>query len=246
MGSQHDDWRSAHRQMPGSTITSTPGSQIRGLHAIHRCHHRRSPSFRTGCSNRADRCRPARADRRAGTGAEPGRAGVLVVRWIVLRGFAGTTANGRARFTCAGIGRLDGHRRLRSPGRLLAAQVGRGVCRFCRGRETRVAARDGYALVPGGGLGGARRLRRDRPWQFGAALSRHLGHRTRRAGTIRAARARRAGKGFAELRLSPSRGRVAGGERQRGRRAGHATRRRRHGTWQAAMSSAISSSARRP
>lgn len=53
-------------------------------------------------------------------------------------------------------------------------------------RETRLAARDGTPYLSSGRLGGARRLWRDGPRQFGAALSCHLGHR---AGHRRAVRA---------------------------------------------------------
>jgi hypothetical protein len=47
----------------------------------------------------------------------------------------------------------------------------------------------GMRWFPVVGLGRTRRLWRDRPWQFGAALPCDLGHRPRRAGTVCAARA---------------------------------------------------------
>ena len=48
----------------------------------------------------------------------------------------------------------------------------------------------GHRFFPDRRLGRARRRRRDRPRQFGAALSYHLGHRPRRRRTLLAARAR--------------------------------------------------------
>ena len=85
--------------------------------------------------------------------------------------------------------------RHRRPGRggLLGLPVGAGLRRLRRRGEALLAARDGGALVPAGGLGRAGRLPGRRARQLGAALPRHLGHRARGAGAVRAAGAGRGG-----------------------------------------------------
>src|SRR3954447_1997412 len=71
--------------------------------------------------------------------------------------------------------------------RSLAPALG-GSLRCVRGRrEARLAARYGPSNLSSGRLGRARRLRCHEPWQFGAALSRQLGHRARHPRTVRAA-----------------------------------------------------------
>src|SRR5258708_36003890 len=64
--------------------------------------------------------------------------------------------------------------------------VGAGLRRFRLGRETVLAARDGRAVVLAGGLSRAGRLPRRRARQLGTSVSRHLGHRTRAGGAVRA------------------------------------------------------------
>ena len=101
-----------------------------------------------------------------------------------------------------------------------------------------MAARSRASAVPGGRLGRARRLRRDRPRQLGAALPRHLGHRPRRRRAVRQARrARRRTRGLVELRF---RHRVD--ELVRRRRRGH--RRARRGARARATRRAASASSR--
>ena len=74
--------------------------------------------------------------------------------------------------------------------------LGGSLCRVRRRRKARLAARDGPSHLPGGRLGRARRLRRDGPRQFGAAVSCHLGHRSRASSNrSSAARARRSKSG---------------------------------------------------
>ena len=109
---------------------------------------------------------------------------------------------GQLRSRAAG---LDGHRRLRSRRRSLAAPLGRGLCRVRRRRKTRLAARDGPSHLPGRRLGRARRLRCDGPRQFGAAVSCHLGHRPRHCRTVRAPRARGGNERPADFQVPPSR-----------------------------------------
>ena len=83
-------------------------------------------------------------------------------------------------------------RRRRPRGRgPLGAPVGHGLRRLRGGREARLAARAGRALLPGRRLGRARRPPRRRARQLGAALPRHLGHRARAARAVRAAGAGR-------------------------------------------------------
>ena len=101
---------------------------------------------------------------------------------------------GIARLPGAGLAGLARQRVLRprrrrpGRGRLLGLPVGAGLRRLRRRGEAAVAACDGGAVVPGGRLGRARRLPGRRARQFGAALPRHLGHRARGAGTVRAPR----------------------------------------------------------
>ncbi len=72
-------------------------------------------------------------------------------------------------------------------------------------REARLALRAGPALLPGGRLGRARRLWRDRPRQLGAALPHHLGHRACRACAVCAAGARGGGPWPDQPEISPPR-----------------------------------------
>ena len=92
---------------------------------------------------RADRRRQARDPARSGAGAVAGRPGVLVVRRPHVRGLARAAAPAHPRQPRPRPAGLDGHRRLRPRGRPLAAQVGRSLRRFRRGREAVLAASSG-------------------------------------------------------------------------------------------------------
>ena len=165
--------------------------------------------------------------RRPGAGTEPRRSGVLVLRWAVLRRLTRAAAaadQGLARTRLAGLARLG---RLRPPGRpgrtgSLAAPLGRGVRRLRGRREARLAARARGALVPGGRLGRARGLPRERARQLGAALPRHLGHRSGARRAVRRPGARGRGGRAAHVRV-PASGRRPDVHRRCGRR------RSRHG-----------------
>ena len=133
---------------------------------------------------------PPRHHPRSGAGGLARRPGVLVVRRTVLRQFprAAPAAHPRQpRSRLAGLARLG---RLRPRRGSLAAPLGRGLCGFRGGREARVAAPAGPEDFPDRRLGRARRISRDRPRQFGAALSCDLGHRAWRDRAVRTARAR--------------------------------------------------------
>ena len=110
-----------------------------------------------------------------------------------------------ARACRAGLVRVG---RLRSRRRSLAAALGRGLSRFRRRREARLAARHGASHLSGGGLGRAGRRQCARARQFGAALPRHLGHRAGRARALPAAGAGGRASRPARLRLPPSRRRA--------------------------------------
>ena len=58
---------------------------------------------------------------------------------------------------------------------------------FAAGEKRVLAARDGGAVVPAGGLGRTGRLPGRRTRQFGTPFPRHLGHRSCRGGALRAA-----------------------------------------------------------
>ena len=83
--------------------------------------------------------------------------------------------------------------------------LGRSLCRIRCRRKTRLAARDGPSHLPGRRLGRARRLRCDGPRQFGAAVSCHLGHRSRHCRTLRTSRARGGNERPADIQISASR-----------------------------------------
>ena len=122
----------------------------------------------------------------------------------------------------AGLAGLAGHRRLRPPRGPLAAPLGRGVRRLRRRREAGLAACAGRADLPCRRLGRARRLRRDRARQLGAALPHHLGHRARAGRALRAAgaRRRRARPGRAALPAPRHRAVPHGGRRRHRERRG--------------------------
>ena len=124
--------------------------------------------------------------------------------------------------------------RLRPRGGSLAAPVGRGLRRFRRGREARRGCRQqGLRIFPIVGWAERGGYLAHRSRQFGAALSRHVGHRARRDRAVRAARARGGAKGLVTFRfrhrvnaLTENRRR---GRWRAGRRAG-AEQRRSAGT----------------
>src|SRR5438132_5496264 len=113
-----------------------------------------------------------------------GRAGLLVVRRPLSRQLAGTAPARGSRLTGAGATGLAGDGRIRSARRRVAPQVGRGLHRLRRRRETVVAALTGRAVLPDRRLGGARWLPSRWPGEFGAAVSRDLGYRPRRPGPL--------------------------------------------------------------
>ena len=76
----------------------------------------------------------------------------------------------------------------------------------------------GHRIFPAGRLGRARRLRCDGPRQFGAAVSRHLGHRPRRGRAVRAAGARSGGQRAADVQIPPPRRCAVDHQRHRRRR----------------------------
>ena len=88
----------------------------------------------------------------------------------------------------------DGTRRVRPRRGRVGAPLGRRLPRVRRGREARVAAREGRPVLPDRRLGRTRRLQRHRPRQLGAALPHHVGHR---AGRARARSSRRVQAGAA-------------------------------------------------
>ena len=129
---------------------------------------------------RSSRTRASRSSlRRAGAGAEPGRAGVLVARRAVHGRQPRAAADGHQGLVRAGAAGLDGQRAVRPRGGPLAAAVGRGVRPLRAPGEARLAARDGPPHLPGRRLGRARGRHGERPRQLGAALPPHLGHRAR-------------------------------------------------------------------
>ena len=185
---------------------------------------------------------------RPGRRAKPRRAGLLVVRRAVPGGYARAAPARRFRDS------LD-----------LALQDWMGSARFDRDEEpirgagrkpmssspparSGLAACAGHALVSGGRLGRARRALARWPRQFGAALSRHLGHRARRCRAVRARvragvaeRARRA----ASSATASTRIVTRNGARQRcGRRGARYRPTSRAARRAAAMSPANSSCAR--
>ena len=155
--------------------------------------------------HRNRRRRQARHRGRPGRRTKPRRPGVLVVRRIVS-GRQPRTAparhQGQLRSRAAGLDGIGGLRPRRGS---VAAALGGSLCGVRGGRETRLAARDGPSDLPGGRLGRARRLRRDEPRQFGAAVSCHLGHRPRHRRAVRAAGARSAGQRPADVQIPPPR-----------------------------------------
>ena len=123
--------------------------------------------------------RASGADRRPGERRQPRRPGVLVVRRAVLRRQPRAAPAGHPRQPRARAAGLAGHGGLRPPRGPLAAAMGTRLRRL-RGRgEAQLAARARAADLPAGRLGRARRLRRTRARQLGAALPHHLGHRAR-------------------------------------------------------------------
>ena len=146
--------------------------------------HRRHPRDRVGAGRarrgeRSRRRRQERRDRRPGAAHQPRRPGVVVVRRALLRRLARAAPDGHqglARPRTAGLVRQRG---VRPRGGRLAAPLGRGLPAVRARREARLAPREGRRLLPGRGLGRARRLRRHRPGQLRPALPHHVGHRPR-------------------------------------------------------------------
>ena len=156
-----------------------------------RRHHRGgSRTGRTGRRRRGRRRRKARAAAGPGGRAEPGRAGLLVVRRPVPGGQPRAAPPGHPRQPRTGPERLDEHRRFRPARGSLAPAVGAGVRGLRGGREALVAGRAGPETVPGGRLGRAGRAGRAGAGKQCAALSHHLGDRAGRGRAVRAARAR--------------------------------------------------------
>ena len=205
-----------------------------------------------GGPRRRDRNRRRRQTRhrgRPGGRTEPRRPGLLVVRRIVP-GRQPRTAparhQGQLRSRAAG---LDGLGRLRPRRGSLAEALGRSLCGVRGRRKTRLAARDGPSDLSRGRLGRARRLRRDEPRQFGAAVSCHLGHRPRHCRAVRAAGARGAGERPADLQIPPPRRCAHDHQRHRRRRQRRDPRARSTSSAARAVrarSSATSRCARRP
>ena len=110
--------------------------------------HRRRRPVGPRRRRRTRRRRQARRDRRAGARGEPRRAGALVVRRPVPHRLARAAPHGReglARAREAGLGR---HGRVRPRRGRVGAPLGRGLPRVRRGREARLAAREGRAVLP--------------------------------------------------------------------------------------------------
>ena len=151
--------------------------------------------------------------------AGAGRPGVLVVRRLVLRRLARAAAHAHPRLHDLALQDWLGSAGFDRDGGPLAPQVGRGLRRFRRRREARLAARPGPALVPDRRLGRARRLHGHRARQLGAALPRHLGHRARHHRAVRRTRARGREAGARLAALPPSRQWLHHHGRRRRRRA---------------------------
>ena len=96
-----------------------------------------------------------------------------------------------------------GTRRLRPGRRTTGRASGReAYVDFAAGEKRAWLHAQGHAALPGGRLGRARRVRRRRARQLGAALPRHLGHRPRRGRAVRAPGPRgRRRAGLVELRF---------------------------------------------
>ena len=156
---------------------------------------------------------PSGADRRPGERRQPRRAGVLVVRRPVLRRQPRTAPAGHPRQPRAGAAGLARHRGVRPARGPLAAAMGTRLRRFRRGGEAQLAAGARAADLPAGRLGRARRLRRTRTRQLGAALPHHLGDRARDRRDLRAPAAgnrRRCASRTATGRRADRRGRRGG------------------------------------
>ena len=158
-----------------------------------------------GRRDRNRRRRQTRHRGRSGGRTKPRRPGLLVVRRIVS-GRQPRTAparhQGQLRSRAAG---LDGVGGLRPRRGSVAETLGGSLCGVRGRRKARLAARDGPSDLPRGRLGRARRLRRDEPRQFGAAVSCQLGHRPRHCRTVRAAGARGAGQRPPDVQVPPPR-----------------------------------------
>ena len=179
---------------------------------------------------RTCRCGPAHHHSGSGGRGFARRPGVLVVRRTVLRRLTGAAPPAYPRLprACtAGLARLG---RLRSRRGSLAAPLGRSLRRFRRGREARLAAPAGPEDFPDRRLGRARRISGDRPWQLGPALSRHMGHGTRRDRALRAACARGEEPRPRLVPLQPSRHWTDEDGRRDRRRAGRGAGAERCGT----------------
>ncbi len=105
-----------------------------------------------------------------------------------------------------------------------ALQVGPGVRRLRVRREAVLAGRPRYAVVPVRRLGGARRRPRGRPRQLRTALPRHLGHGSRRRGTVREEGTGGGGERARHVQAPPPRGRGDPDERHRHRRTRRGSR----------------------
>ena len=163
---------------------------------------------------------------RPGARAEPRRAGVLVARRVVPRRLARAAAAGDPGLGRPGAVRTGWaapafDRGVDDPAGedFWARQWATAYVDFAAGEKRSLAARAGDALDPDRRVGRARRAPGRRARQLGAPVPPHLGHRTGRAGAVRAPGPRRRRRGARRAAVPAPGGRADRHRRRRRRRA---------------------------